>query len=155
MRGPKVRIAGMVTAAQYPASPTVRCGLGWENDAVGLSVLVVDDDAPFRDLATRILTSWGHTVVGQAGTLARALELAVALSPDLALVDYGLPDGDGLDLTRQLRAMAHPPQVVVISSDSDRATVEGSNQAGAKGFFLKEEIYGASFRTCVAGQSGS
>jgi DNA-binding response OmpR family regulator len=115
-----------------------------------LSVLVVDDDAPFRELATRILTGWGHTVVGQAGTVEQALGLAAALTPDLALVDYGLPDGDGLSLTRRLRAMAKPPRVVMISSDSDRATVVVAREAGAEAFFLKDEIYGSAFRLCVA-----
>lgn len=122
---------------------------------VGRSVLVVDDDAPFRDLAARILTGWGHTVVGEAGSVGEALERAAALTPDLALVDYGLPDGDGLTLARQLRAMADPPQVVLISSDSDRATVAETHRAGASGFFLKDEIFDASFRRCVEGGAGA
>ena len=60
------------------------------------SVLVVDDDASFRDLAPRVLAAWGYEVVGEAGSVEEALARAAELSPDAALVDIGLPDGDGL-----------------------------------------------------------
>ncbi len=109
-------------------------------------MLVVDDDAWFRELATRILIGWGHTVVGEAGDVAQALAQAALLKPEVVLVDIGLPDGDGFSLTQHLRAMPHPPQVVLISSDSDRAIVSAAHRAGASGFFPKDELSGAPFR---------
>ena len=69
------------------------------------SVLVVDDDASFRDLAARVLTGWGHVVIGEAGSVEEALARAAELRPDTALVDIGLPDGDGFSLTQRLRAL--------------------------------------------------
>ena len=65
------------------------------------SVLVVDDDASFRHLATRTLRSWGFAVVGEAGTFAEAVDRATELRPDAALVDIGLPDGDGFELAQR------------------------------------------------------
>ena len=58
-------------------------------------VLVVDNEASFRRLARLALTSWGHDVVGEAGTAAEAMRHAAELRPDTVLVDIGLPDGDG------------------------------------------------------------
>ena len=82
------------------------------------SVLVVDDDASFRDLAARVLVGWGHAVIGEAGSVEEALARAAELRPDTALVDIGLPDGDGFGLAQQLRALPWPLRVVLISTDA-------------------------------------
>jgi CheY-like chemotaxis protein len=66
-------------------------------------VLVVDDDATFRELAIRLLGGPGYRVVDEAGNVAEALVPADKLRPDAVLADIGLPDGDGFSLTRQLR----------------------------------------------------
>ncbi len=62
------------------------------------SVLVVDDDVTFREIVARMLTLAGYRVIGEAGTVAEALARAGELRPDAALVDIGLPDGDGFAL---------------------------------------------------------
>ena len=113
------------------------------------SVLVVDDDASFRHLAGRILTGWGHTIIGEAGTVEEAVARAKELRPDTALVDIGLPDGDGFALTRQLRAMPWPLRVVLISSDSDSANGSAAERAGASGFLPKDEMPGAALRRLI------
>jgi DNA-binding NarL/FixJ family response regulator len=115
------------------------------------SVLVVDDDAGFRDLATRILTGWGHLVIGEAGSVAEALAQANNLRPDTVLVDIGLPDGDGFSLTHQLVAMPWQVQVVLISSDSDRTTASAAHRAGAASFLPKDEMAGPEMRQLIGG----
>ncbi|HEY0933701.1 MAG TPA: response regulator [Trebonia sp.] len=116
------------------------------------SVLVVDDDAEFRDLATRILTSWGHAVIGEAGSVAEALAQAARLRPDVVLVDIGLPDGDGFSLTEQLVAMPWAVRVVLISSsEADRTTVQSAQRAGAVSFLPKDELSGAALRQLIEG----
>jgi len=116
---------------------------------MGRSVLVVDDDASFRNLATRILVSWGHDVVGEAGSLGEALQRASELEPDTVLADIGLPDGDGFELARQLQAMPYRPRVVLISSDSDAANGAAAQRVGACGFFPKDELSGMPFRQMI------
>ena len=70
------------------------------------SVLVIDDDAEFRDLACRVLNAWGHAVVGEAGTVGEALSSVERLRPDALLVDIGLPDGDGVEeIVRESRSV--------------------------------------------------
>jgi CheY-like chemotaxis protein len=111
----------------------------WDDEAVG-SFLVVDDDAAVRGLIVRILRSRGHVVLGEAGSVAEALAQVEALRPDVALVDIGLPDGDGFGLTRRLRALGDPVRVVLFSSDADRTNVAAAERAGAIGFLPKDEL---------------
>ncbi|HEX8105286.1 MAG TPA: GAF domain-containing protein [Solirubrobacteraceae bacterium] len=104
------------------------------------SVLVVDDDASFRHLATKIVRSWGHRVVGEAGRLDEALDKAARLRPDTVVADIGLPDGDGFALTRDLVRLPDAPRVVLISSDSDPGNGPAAQRVGACGFVPKDEL---------------
>ena len=113
------------------------------------SVLVVDDDACFRELAARLLRGAGYTVIAEAATAEAAIARAVELEPDVALVDIGLPDGDGFALARQLSAMARPVQVVLISTDSDGGSRPAALRAGACGFLPKDELSGPAFRHLI------
>ena len=113
------------------------------------SVLVVDDDASFRNLATRVLAGWGHAVIGEACGAQEALARAAELQPDTALVDIGLPDADGFWLTEQLRALPCPVRVVLISSDGDVANALAAERAGASGFFPKDELAGSALRRLI------
>ncbi len=110
------------------------------------SLLVVDDDPAFRDLAARVLADWGHVVIGQAGTVAEALARAAELHPDAALVDVGLPDGDGFALTRALVRLPWSVRVVLISADADSTHASTARLAGARGFVGKDAVAGAELR---------
>ena len=113
------------------------------------SILVVDDDVAVRGLVVRILRSWGHAVIGEAGSVAEALTYAEAQRPDTVLVDIGLPDGDGFSLTRQLRAKSCAMRVVVFSSDADRANGAAAHRAGAVGFLPKDELSSPALRRLI------
>ena len=115
------------------------------------SVLVVDDDATFRLFARHALTSWGHVVVGEAGSAAEAIQRTSELRPDTVLADVGLPDGDGFTLTRDLLALPSPPRVVLISSDDDVANSSAAARVGAVGFVAKDELGGALMKRLIAG----
>jgi two-component system response regulator EvgA len=104
------------------------------------SVLVVDDDVSFRELAARLLRAWGHNVVGEAGTVADALTQAAELRPDTVLADIALPDGDGYQLTGHLLALLTPIRVVLISADSHPGMGPAAHRAGAQGFLPKDEL---------------
>jgi DNA-binding NarL/FixJ family response regulator len=104
------------------------------------SVLVVDDDPAFRGLAVRMLTRMGFDVVGEAATVAEAATAAADLRPDAALVDVGLPDGDGVALARTLTALPWRPRVVLTSTDRDATTCADAQAAGAAGFIPKDDL---------------
>jgi two-component system nitrate/nitrite response regulator NarL len=107
---------------------------------VPASVLLVDDDPDFRRLARRILTAAGLGVVREAGTVAAATAAALELRPEGALVDVGLPDGDGIALAAELAALPWRPRVVITSTDADAASPDDVLRSGALGFVPKAEL---------------
>jgi DNA-binding NarL/FixJ family response regulator len=107
------------------------------------AVLVVDDDPLFRGLVRRMLLAEGLHVVGEAGSVAAALEAAHALRPNAALVDVGLPDGDGVSLARELTSLPWRMRVVLISSDPQAASERDVRDAGAGAFVPKDDLLNA------------
>jgi DNA-binding NarL/FixJ family response regulator len=122
---------------------------------VSPTVLIVDDDVEFRELAARVLSAMGLHVVGEAGTLAAATAAAAELRPDAALVDVGLPDGDGIALAAQLAALPWRPRIVVASSDPDATTTEAVQTFGAIGFLPKESLPDGTLATMLGGPWGA
>lgn len=110
------------------------------------TVLVVDDDHAFRRLAAGMLTDAGYTVVAEAETVAGALAQADGARPDAALVDIGLPDGDGFGLTERLVALPWAPRVGIVSSDADAANGAAALRAGAAGFVPKDQLSAIALR---------
>ena len=115
------------------------------------SVLVVDDDDAFRRLASRLLAGLGLTVVAEAGTCAAGREASDALRPYAALVDVGLPDGDGHALAGQLSAQPWQPRIVLTSSDPDASSLAAAQAVGAIGFLPKAELASETLRAMLVG----
>jgi DNA-binding NarL/FixJ family response regulator len=110
------------------------------------SVLVVDDDPGFRDLAERLLAAAGLEVVGQADSVAGAMSAARAMKPDAALVDVDLPDTDGIALAGELTALPWRPRVVLTSVDADAAGPDDVRRSGARAFVHKAELADGTLR---------
>ena len=103
-----------------------------------INVLIVDDhEAVGLGLQALIGDEPGVTVVAIAGSVAEALAAIERHGPDVALVDYRLPDGTGVDLAEQLAGMPDPPAVVIITAASDRRTLAEALDAGCQGFVSK------------------
>jgi two-component system response regulator DevR len=77
-------------------------------------------------------------VVGEAGGVARALELCSALAPDVLLLDIRLPDGSGVDACRQILKRHPDLRVLILTSVIDETIVDEAIRAGAHGYLLKE-----------------
>ena len=73
------------------------------------------------------------------------------LRPDAALVDVGLPDGDGIALAAHLVALPWRPRVVVASSDPDATSTEAVQRFGAIGFMAKETLPDGQLATMLTG----
>lgn len=102
------------------------------------SAIVVDDDVILRRRLSCILAGAGDfDVLGEAGSVAEGLRLAER-SPQLALVDLGLPDGHGIEVIAALRVRVPEAKALVISVFEDRASVLGALRAGADGYLLKD-----------------
>ena len=117
---------------------------------MGRSVLVVDDDPSFRELARRMLTAAGLTVVGEAGTVAQAMMEAQARKPEAALVDIDLPDGNGIALAHQLTALPWRPRVVLTSVDAEAAGPDDVQRSGARAFVHKANLPNGTIRRLLA-----
>jgi DNA-binding NarL/FixJ family response regulator/predicted ATPase len=104
-----------------------------------IRVLVVDALEIVRHGLVRLLAgNAGIEVAGEAATGKAALTLAVALRPDVVLLDLLLPDADGVEVARRLLALEHPPRVLVLTSAGDHDRVHDAIQAGVIGYFLKD-----------------
>jgi DNA-binding NarL/FixJ family response regulator len=101
-------------------------------------VLIVDDQAPFRDVARLVVDmADGFEVVGEAAGGRAAVATAAELAPDLVLMDMNMPDMDGFEATRQIRA-EHPQTRVLMLSTHDPADYRRQAiAAGASDFITK------------------
>jgi cobalt-zinc-cadmium efflux system membrane fusion protein len=79
------------------------------------TVLLVDDDTVLSQVLQRVLTRQGYKVV-EAGSVADALRAAAEHQPNLALIDLCLPDGDGVDLARQLEKAVGPLPLILMTA---------------------------------------
>ena len=98
-------------------------------------ILVVEDEPDIRRFLRLALASEGHEVF-EAATLQRGLIEAGSRRPELAIVDLGLPDGDGVDLIRELRTWSAAP-VIVLSARSGEADKIAALDAGADDYLVK------------------
>ena len=78
----------------------------------GPRILVVDDERAIRRFLRASLTAHGYHIF-EAARAQEGLEAAAAVRPDLIILDLGLPDSDGIDVTRQLREWSRVPIVVL------------------------------------------
>jgi DNA-binding NarL/FixJ family response regulator len=105
---------------------------------VTITVLLIDDHELIRQGLRRAFErDPGFQVVGEAGTLAAGAAAAAELKPQVALVDLNLPDGNGLDLVRTLRAQRPDLGLVVVTMYDDDERVMGALDAGASAFVNK------------------
>jgi len=103
-----------------------------------IRTVVVDDDYRVSAIHTAFVTrSQGFAVVGTAHTAAEAVTMVDAARPDLVLMDVFLPDGDGLDVVRQLLDGSDAPDVIVITAAREVATVRTAMQLGAVHYLMK------------------
>lgn len=98
-------------------------------------ILVVEDEPDIRRFVRMTLEAEGHEVF-EAATLQRGLIEAGSRRPELAVVDLGLPDGDGVELIRDLRGWSAAP-VIVLSARSGEADKVAALDAGADDYLVK------------------
>jgi two-component system KDP operon response regulator KdpE len=104
-------------------------------NAPGPLVLVIEDEPQMRRFLRASLASHGYDLC-EAATAAEAVALATSRVPELVLLDLGLPDGDGVDLTRRLREWSHVP-IIVISARGREADKVAVLDAGADDYLTK------------------
>jgi two-component system KDP operon response regulator KdpE len=102
----------------------------------GVPILVVDDDASLRRLLRTSLSAHGYRVL-EAATAQAAIESVSNDAPEIVLLDLGLPDRDGLEVVRRLRAGGTTVPVIVLSSRSDERGKVEALDLGADDYLTK------------------
>ncbi|MFZ0141441.1 MAG: response regulator transcription factor [Aeromicrobium sp.] len=104
-----------------------------------MSLLIVDDHAPFRSYMRRVLEAKGFEVVGDASDGESAVREVERLEPDAVLLDVALGPGiDGFEVARRLGRLAHPPKIVMISSRDATAYETDVASTPVLGFLSKQ-----------------
>jgi DNA-binding NarL/FixJ family response regulator len=106
-----------------------------------IGVLIAEDHEVVREGLRAILAEDARiTLVGEAADGAAAVALAASLRPDVILMDVMMPEMDGVEATRQIRARRPETQVLILTSFAGDAQVRAAIQAGAIGYLLKDVL---------------
>jgi DNA-binding NarL/FixJ family response regulator len=102
-------------------------------------VLIADDHPLFRKGMRTLLESMPETAVaGEATDGAQAVEMALALEPDIVLLDLQMPEGGGLRAIRDLARLGSDVRILVVTLFEDDESVFAALKAGARGYVLKD-----------------
>ena len=104
---------------------------------MGKNILIVDDAAFMRMMIKDILSKNGYTVAGEAENGVKAIEKYNELKPDLVLMDITMPDKDGIQALKDIKASDPNAKIIMCSAMGQQAMVIESIQAGAKDFIVK------------------
>jgi DNA-binding NarL/FixJ family response regulator len=105
-------------------------------------ILLADNHRLFCEgLRTLFAARPGMEIVGEATNGRMAVRLARELLPDLVIMDIGMPELNGVEATRQIRAELPQVKVLAVSMHSDRQYVAGMLGAGASGYVLKDSAF--------------
>lgn len=101
-------------------------------------VVVVDDHAMVREsIGMALGRAEGIEVVGSAASVAEGLAVISSVRPDVALLDYSLPDGTGIDLARSITALDPPVRTVILTASEGVQAAAEAVAAGCAGFVRK------------------
>jgi DNA-binding NarL/FixJ family response regulator len=115
-------------AAPRPRTPPIR-------------VLIADDEPLFVESIQALLASDDRVeVVGTAHNGTEAVDLALALAPDVTLMDISMPNLDGIEAARQIRERQPTACILVLTGSSISADVDRSRQAGVAAFLTKDRL---------------
>ncbi|MGA2500847.1 MAG: response regulator transcription factor [Tepidisphaeraceae bacterium] len=106
-------------------------------------VLIVDDhDIVRQGLRGLVEKEHDMQVVGEAADGRTAVRMAAELCPEIAIVDITMPQLNGIEATRQIRACSEGTRVLILSMHSGHRFVAEALKAGASGYLLKEAVVG-------------
>ena len=102
-----------------------------------MKILLVDDSKTMRNIQKSILTQLGHTELEEACDGQDALSKLGAFAPDLILLDWTMPNMDGLTFVREFRKSNTTTPVIMVTTESERARVVEAIKAGVNNYVVK------------------
>ena len=100
-------------------------------------ILIVDDAAFMRMMIKNILTKNGYEVVAEAANGVEAVELYKSHQPDLVTMDITMPEMDGIEAVKQIKAVNPAAKVIMCSAMGQQSMVMDAIKAGANDFIVK------------------
>jgi DNA-binding NarL/FixJ family response regulator len=105
------------------------------------TILIVDDDPPFRTLVRRIVEQHADLrLAGEAADGREAIQRTHELRPDLVLLDLVLPGVNGLEATRQIKIDYPAIKVIIVTVHTEEAYQRAADESGADAFLLKKTL---------------
>ena len=121
-----------------------------------INILLVEDHRLMFEGLTSLLSEYADiSVLGVATTVGDAVAKANLLKPDLVLMDYRLPDGDGAEASQRIRKMLPDTAIVFLSAESSEAAMMRAVESGASGYVSKAasaEVLVNSIRKAASGE---
>jgi len=100
--------------------------------------MLADDHRMLREGLSRSMSEHGFDVVGEARDGVEAVNMATALVPDVVLMDVSMPEMDGVEACRQVRAASPSTKVVMLTMHADQEVLANAIRAGACGYLVKD-----------------
>lgn len=102
-----------------------------------ISVVIADDNDMMRGVLRAMLRGEEYDVIGEASNGVLAVDIAERLKPDIVCLDVMMPEKNGIEALCEIKATLPEIEVVMVTGNSDPATVQESIQNGASGFIIK------------------
>ena len=120
-----------------------------------IRVLIVDDHEVVREgLRSILATAEDVELVGEAADGGEAIRLAAELTPDIVLMDLSMPGVGGIEAIEQIKALALPLEIVILTTYDDDDLIIRGLRAGARGYLLKDAGRKALFDSIRAAHRG-
>ena len=132
LAGPPTR-----TGPRPYASPA-RSEAALRRTPASIRLLLADDHRMLREGLHRTMAERGFDVVGEARDGAEAVEMALALDPDVILMDVSMPELNGVEATREIRATPCRARIVMLTMHADHDVLADAIRAGANGYLVKD-----------------
>ncbi len=102
-----------------------------------MKVMLIDDSRTMREVQKSVLSQLGYTEVQEASDGEEALALLESSAPDLLLVDWRMPNMDGLSFVKAFRQSDATTPIIMVASEAERARVVEAVKAGVDNFVIK------------------
>ncbi|MEM1208285.1 MAG: response regulator [Planctomycetota bacterium] len=102
-----------------------------------MRVMLVDDSKTMRNIQKGILNQLGHTELEEAADGLDALSKVNAFNPELLLVDWNMPNMDGLTFVKQYRSNGGASPIIMVTTEAEKARVVEAIKAGVNNYVVK------------------